>query len=325
MATRNLTKAFVGVRNATKANKQLNRVRDSSTDSADETDVLHTGSDSVNWKAVKESLPPVWVDKIEKTEEDILKIQLKMRELSALHTKRLLVNFKTDETQQEREIDMKTQEITEVFRHAEGLLKKFSRQGDEESISASERTVRKNMQSSIAKKIQALSMSFRATQKEYMTKLQAQKSGSGEQGFEFMSVTESKASASSSGGLGGGSSSVDMSDYGFTTAQMTVVDETEELVNQRDEEITKIAKSIEELAAIFKELAVLVIDQGTILDRIDFNMETAVEHAKEGIVQLQKAEDHQKNALPFRCIVLLVVLIAIMLGVLVYKHSGKNK
>lgn len=32
-------------------------------------------------------------------------------------------------------------------------------------------------------------------------------------------------------------------------------------------------KSIEDLSTIFKELAVLVIDQGTILDRIDFNME----------------------------------------------------
>ena len=97
------------------------------------------------------------------------------------------------------------------------------------------------------------------------------------------------------------------------------------MVNQRDEEIMRIAKSIEELAAIFKELAVLVIDQGTILDRIDYNMESAVEHAKEGIVQLQKAEDHQKNALPFRCIVVLVVLIAIMLGVLIWKHSSQSK
>ena len=34
-----------------------------------------------------------------------------------------------------------------------------------------------------------------------------------------------------------------------------------------------LAQSIEELSEIFKELAVLVIDQGTILDRIDFNME----------------------------------------------------
>lgn len=45
------------------------------------------------------------------------------------------------------------------------------------------------------------------------------------------------------------------------------------MVAERDEEIRKIAESIQELSTIFKELAVLVIDQGTILDRIDFNME----------------------------------------------------
>ena len=46
-------------------------------------------------------------------------------------------------------------------------------------------------------------------------------------------------------------------------------------MRERDEEIQKIARSIQELSDIFKELAVLVIDQGTILDRIDFNMEQA--------------------------------------------------
>ena len=109
----------------------------------------------------------------------------------------------------------------------------------------------------------------------------------------------------------------------MTTSQIQVVDNLEEEINQRDEEIQKIAKSIEELAAIFKELAVLVIDQGTILDRIDYNMETAVEHAKEGVKQLETANEHQKNAMPFRCIVVLVLLIAIMLSILIWKHSGK--
>ena len=72
-----------------------------------------------------------------------------------------------------------------------------------------------------------------------------------------------------------------------------MLDSSEELVAERDEDIRKIgtllraratrscvnlicgraAQSIEELSEIFKELAVLVIDQGTILDRIDFNME----------------------------------------------------
>ena len=88
-----------------------------------------------------------------------------MKELSALHTKRLMVNFETDETQQEREINFRTQEITELFRHAEVLLKNFGKQGDEKKISASEQTVRTNMQRSLAKKLQGLGMSFRSTQK----------------------------------------------------------------------------------------------------------------------------------------------------------------
>lgn len=76
-----------------------------------------------------------------------------------------MVNFETDEAQQELEIDLKTQEITELFRHAEGLLKRFSKQGDESNISVSERAVRNNMQRSIAKKLQGLNSSLRTTQK----------------------------------------------------------------------------------------------------------------------------------------------------------------
>ena len=48
-----------------------------------------------------------------------------VKELGALHTRRLMVNFKTDEIQQEREIDFKTREITEIFRKSEYLLKVF--------------------------------------------------------------------------------------------------------------------------------------------------------------------------------------------------------
>ena len=61
------------------------------------------------------------------------------------------------------------------------------------------------------------------------------------------------------------------------------------------------------------------------LDRIDFNMEGAVENVRQGKEQLDKAEEHQKNAMSVRCIILLVVLIIVMLGVLIWKHSSTNK
>ena len=82
-----------------------------------------------------------------------------VKELSALHTKRLMVNFEADEAQQEHEIDLKTQEITDHFRHAEGLLKRFSKQ-DERDIPSAELTVRTNIQRSIAKRLQGLNSAF---------------------------------------------------------------------------------------------------------------------------------------------------------------------
>ena len=44
-------------------------------------------------------------------------------------------------------------------------------------------------------------------------------------------------------------------------------------IAQREREINDIAQGIIELADIFKELQGMVIDQGTILDRIDYNIE----------------------------------------------------
>lgn len=44
-------------------------------------------------------------------------------------------------------------------------------------------------------------------------------------------------------------------------------------IKSRDEEIQRIAKSVAMLATVFKEVADMVIDQGTLIDRIDYNME----------------------------------------------------
>merc|ERR1712032_426359 len=101
---------------------------------------------------------------------------------------------------------------------------------------------------------------------------------------------------------------------------MSVVDDLQAEISSRDKEISSIAKNIEELGTIFKELAVLVIDQGTILDRIDYNMEAVVEHTKTGIKQLEKAEKSQKSARPMKCIICLLITIMILLLILVMKH-----
>ena len=58
-------------------------------------------------------------------------------------------------------------------------------------------------------------------------------------------------------------------------AQTMRVDTLDAFAQERDREVRGILQSINDLAQIMKDLSVLVIDQGTILDRIDYNMEQA--------------------------------------------------
>ena len=140
-----------------------------------------------------------------------------MKKLNELHTKRLMVNFESDEVKQEREIDLKTQEITGLFHSAESGLKQFSKQGDEKKISESESKVRIGIQRSIAKRLQTLSQTFRNTQREYMAKLKGQKSGSGNEAFDFL---DKKPINQATG---------EFIDRGFNQQQLAMLDDSEQV------------------------------------------------------------------------------------------------
>merc|ERR1712007_148833 len=101
--------------------------------------------------------------------------------------------------------------------------------------------------------------------------------------------------------------------------QMHELEGMEVNASQRSAEIDQTASSISDLHTIFKELAVLVIDQGSILDRIDYNIEQVVVQSKEANVQLQKAEKSQKSNRAMKCIFLLVALNLILIFVLIIK------
>lgn len=75
---------------------------------------------------------------------------------------------------------------------------------------------------------------------------------------------------------------------GFTTQQLELLENDSATIQQREREVRKIAESIKELGDIFKELSTLIIDQGTILDRIDYNLEHVSQDVASGLVQLRK-------------------------------------
>lgn len=73
----------------------------------------------------------------------------------------------------------------------------------------------------------------------------------------------------------------------------------------REEEVTKIVKSIVDLNDIFKDLSHMVQEQGTVLDRIDYNIENTQIKVTEGFRQLQKADMYQRKNRKMACILIL--------------------
>lgn len=60
-------------------------------------------------------------------------------------------------------------------------------------------------------------------------------------------------------------------------------------VDRRNAEIHSIAQSIADLADMFKDLSSLVIDQGTLLDRVDWNVEQMNTEVKGAVEELTQA------------------------------------
>jgi syntaxin 16 len=57
----------------------------------------------------------------------------------------------------------------------------------------------------------------------------------------------------------------------------------------RDRELSEIAKSISELADLFKDLSALVIDQGTLLDSVEYNIEQTAVQVMDAVKELDVA------------------------------------
>ena len=72
-------------------------------------------------------------------------------------------------------------------------------------------------------------------------------------------------------------------------AVLRQVDTVDSSLQTRDRELTEIAKSIAQLAELFKDLSALVIDQGTLLDSVEYNIEQTAVQMEDAVRELDTA------------------------------------
>ncbi|CAM6094662.1 unnamed protein product [Calypogeia fissa] len=266
---------------------------------------LNTDDDSEATRAgsVSVSLPPAWVDISDEVSSEMNKVKSKMADLAKSHGRALMVSF-DDNIGEQRTIELLTAEITRALKKCEQKLRRLS---GGQGVSGDE-TLRKNVQRSLATDLQALSMDFRKLQKGYLAKLRLQNEG--QSGADLnMGFGQQKTRDAED----------DFDDEGFNSTQMRQLKQNEAMSAEREREITQIVESVNDLAQIMKDLSVLVIDQGTIVDRIDHNITNVSAFVEQGVRELAKAEETQKKGGMVMCVMILIALCALMLFVFIMK------
>ena len=121
------------------------------------------------------TLPPFWVDATEEVDTVLTEMIPQLAQLDRSHAQHLLPSF-ADKTDQKREIEALTEDITHEFRRASQLVAKLAAQTTEtmrsRRLSKEEITAARNAQTALATRVQQMSSLFRQKQSHYLRKLQ---------------------------------------------------------------------------------------------------------------------------------------------------------
>ena len=249
-----------------------------------------------------DALPPRWVDTTDEIDELLAKIRQLCAQLDPMHKKHALPGFE-DRSQEERDIEALTAQITTLFHRCYNLIKKIEH-GSNLSRDV-DKIMCRNVTQAIAAKVSKENAKFRKGQSAYLATLKARPS------MKSPVVDDIRRST----------------DSGRSQRQVQAQIQrgrTDTIIEQREREINEIARSITEVADIFKDLNSMVIDQGTTLDRIDYNIETMHVNVKAASKDLVQAENSQSRSRKRKIMLLLILLIVAVIMILIYKPYARS-
>jgi len=277
-------------------------------------------------------LPPRWLDIQDDITQILAGIAGKMKRLDQMHAKHVLPGFDDEsvKAREEREIEGLTQDITKDFtmcqksiRRVDILLREQQQQSGG-NTSQADATMAKNLKMSLASRVGDVSTLFRKKQSAYLKKL---RSLGGMSNPLDRSSTPVAANPYTDPALI--ESDADRSSAQTTLLQTAQVRKRtgvmDAAIEQREREIEKIAQGVIDLSNLFQDLQTMVIDQGTVLDRIDYNVERTAEHVKEADKELKVATGYQKRSTKRKVIFLLFLIVAGLFILLLVKPKRSSE
>ena len=215
--------------------------------------------------------------------------------------KRLVINFDDDEINKlNKNISKIIVTISSQLKTGEKLIKDFSNQNIKNVIF---QNIKSNMQQLLYNKFNEFTKKFKLNQEIHKKKY---KELNGEEDPTYIINTSSK---------------IDNNDTNNTIDNFLMTTDNNLKLVKRDNELGILLNSVNDLAEIFKDMQNLVMEQGSILDRIDYNIDIASTNITSGKKSIQKADKYHKNNCFRNVIIILIICIFIEGLLLIFKFT----
>ncbi|KAK6458094.1 T-SNARE affecting a late Golgi compartment protein 2 [Scheffersomyces xylosifermentans] len=268
-------------------------------------------------------LVPSLFDIAKELDSHLITIKRETNDLNALY-KRLIIVTKSDKKSLETRIENLNYDILKTFEKCYILIKKYeylSLNHGRLNLNYTENDLEilANFRKTYATKIQDSSLVFRNLQNNYIKFLRDDED-------EIDSLITSRASMDTNTLLDEEEykSKQDNGSQYVQSQQQMNKSSNQQYLHQREQEISKLAMGILEISTIFKEMETLVVDQGSLLDRIDYNLQNTVQDLKESDKELVKAKHYQKRTTKCKIIFLMSLIVFVLFILVLVKPHGST-
>eukprot|EP01025_Chloroclados_australasicus_P048884 TRINITY_DN5547_c0_g2_i5.p1 TRINITY_DN5547_c0_g2~~TRINITY_DN5547_c0_g2_i5.p1 ORF type:complete len:316 (-),score=45.48 TRINITY_DN5547_c0_g2_i5:300-1247(-) len=303
--TRNLTEQFVKYRTNARSSKVGLTSRAGELQLQPISDIAEKGDVGVYME-----LTPQWMQNADAVKSGLKKLKQMISELRTLHSQGGLVSFSEEqEGSAQDKITQKTNQIKQYIKNLDKMIQTIDQGvGGQDQDSKIVIQVRKQLAGGLLQ----LSHAFQREEMKYLDKRKGNQDASSSS-FSFQATDDN-----------GTSSSNELSQIDVFQQQLFIqkqIDAQVDMIEQRDAEIMYVVETITELSQIMKDLAMVVQEQGTVLDRIDYNIEQVAASVEAGVEQLVRAQKSQKASQMTWCIICLACAVFIMLLVLIARRA----
>ena len=262
---------------------------------------------------IEEELNPITEDRVDspsyvvgksnELEGKMQMVEMEMQTLADMHKSRKRIDFGNDK-KMDAEIEAKTRSISNMITQLRDLIRADNSQ---QNINKQSRTIQANLQYGYTARLRNITIRFRDMQADYIKTIKKQK----DRAAKFADEDDNDDSVLD-----------DLEDVAFTDSQVQQVRNNENMLRQRNAEIQNLIEMMNQLNQLFADLGTLIVEQGTMLDRIDGIVEESVEIVKKGNVQLEKAEQHQSSKCFYIYVTVVVILIIIFGSILIFRNKS---